>query len=60
MDSFLCCRKQRVVVNAVTSEWVPGLSGVPQGTFFGPLLFYLYINGVSIELDSKIRLFADD
>ena len=38
----------------------PVLSGVPQGTVLGPLLFSLYINDISTDIDSEIRLFADD
>ena len=60
IDSFLCFRQQRVVVNGIKSDWIPFLSGVPQSTVLGPLLFSLYINDITIDIDSEIRLFADD
>ena len=59
-DSFLCFRQQRVVVNVVKSDWAPVLSGVPQGTVLGPLLFSLYINDISSDIESAIKIFADD
>ena len=60
IKSFLCFRQQRVVVNGVKPDWVPVLSDVPQGTVLGPLLFSLYINDISSDIESEIRLFADD
>ena len=60
IDAFLCFRQQRVVVNGVKSDWAPVVSGVPQGTVLGPLLFSLHINDIMSDIESEIRLFADD
>ena len=60
IDAFLCYRQQRVVVNGVKSDWAPVVSGVPQGTVLGPLLFSLHINDIMSDIESEIRLFADD
>ena len=38
---FLFDRKQRVMVDGATSEWIPIVSGVLQGSVLGPLLFIL-------------------
>ena len=42
------------------SQEAPVLSGVPQGTVLGPLLFLIFINDITENLSSPIRLFADD
>ena len=60
IDAFLCYRQQRVVVNGVKSDWTLVVSGVPQGTVLGPLLFSLHVNDIISDIESEIRLFADD
>ena len=60
INAFLFYRKQRVVVNGVKSDLAPVVSGVPLGTVLGPLLFSLPINDITADIESEIRLFADD
>ncbi len=42
------------------SQWLPVLSGIPQGSVLGPLLFVIYINELPKTVKSTIYLFADD
>ena len=45
---------------SANSDWTDVNSGVPQGSTLGPLLFLLYINDIVENINSSIRLFADD
>ena len=63
ITSYLTNRKQHVVVGGESSLDTPVLSGVPQGSVLGPLLFLVYIDNVSDVLlsdRSTLNLYADD
>ena len=57
---FFSSRKQRVVVGGATREWVPIVSGVPQGNVLGPLLFILYTSEMFELLENRPYAYADD
>ena len=60
--SFLSSRLQSVVIDGSRSQEDTVLSGVPQGTVLGPLLFLCHINDLPSVVDPQtaVRLFADD
>ena len=61
LEYFLTRRFQWVVINGAFSDWLPVLSGVPQGSVLGPLLFLLYMNDINHCLSySSVQMFADD
>ena len=58
--SYLTQRRQRVVLDGVTSEWCAVASGVPEGSILGPSLFLAFINDIPERLKSNCLLYADD
>jgi hypothetical protein len=58
--NFLQNRRQRVSVNGEKSPWTNVLSGVPQGSVLGPILFICFINDMPDKVQSYLRMFADD
>ena len=59
MSTYLTQRTQRVVVDGAMSQEARVLSGVPQGTVLGPLLFLTYINDITNDIKGQIRLFEN-
>ncbi len=61
ISSYLTGRSQSVVLGGTHSSTLPVVSGVPQGSVLGPLLFLVYIDGVTSSTQhSKTIMYADD
>ena len=60
LTEFLTDRKQRVVVDGHYGEWRNVISGVPQGSVLGPLLFILFTQDMWVGLENQLVAYADD
>ena len=60
ITAWLAGGRQKVVINGVCSDPAPVLSGVPQGSVLGPILFLIFINNLPDTVNSTVHLFADD
>ena len=60
IESFLVNRRQQVVLHGSSSDWSEVVSGVPQGSVLGPLLFLVYVNDLPRGVRSSLTMFADD
>ena len=57
---YLSKRRQQVVINDQSSDWVHIMAGVPQGSILNPLSHLIYINNIAKHIRFPMRLFADD
>ena len=60
VKAFLSNRRQRVKVEGKLSDWIQVISGIPQGSVLGPILFVIFINDMPDMVESMCQLFADD
>lgn len=59
--AYLSFRSQQVILNSFLSDPLPVISGVPQGSILGPILFLIFVNDLPPSANfSKTFLFADD
>ena len=60
IKDFLSNRRQKVVLNGCSSQFIPVTSGVPQGSVLGPVLFTMFVNDIPSIVSSPVFMFADD
>ncbi len=60
IESYLRRRSFQVSVNGSLSQVAEAVSGVPQGSVLGPILFVIYVNDLSDNLTIDHLLYADD
>ena len=60
LGNFLSNRLQRVIINGCTSKWSKVLSGIPQGSILGLILFIIFVNDLPEVINGLCKLFADD
>ena len=57
---FLSDRRLRVAVDGAVSQWIPKISGMPQGSVLGPLLFIHYTREMFELVENRLFAYGDD
>ena len=60
IKSFLSTRRQRVVLGGAMSDGIYVISGIPQGSVLGPVMFVCFINDLPDGVSSLVHMYADD
>ena len=60
IESLLSDRVQRVTLKVKNSDWERTRVGVPQESILGLLVFLIFINDLTTDIISNVKLFVDD
>ena len=60
IESLFSDRVQRVTLKVKNSDWERTRVGVPQESILGLLVFLIFINDLTTDIISNVKLFVDD